>query len=69
MYSLRRYTHEVLGLQQQMKKSLLLKKGQEVALDGRLVNSEYEGKNGEKRYVTKVELKEFLLLTPADDAK
>lgn len=49
--------------------SQLLKKGHEVALDGRLVNSEYEGKNGEKRYATKVELKEFLLLTPANDAK
>ncbi len=49
--------------------SKLLKKGQEVAIDGRIVNKEYESKAGEKRFSTSIELKEFLLLTPANDAK
>jgi single-strand DNA-binding protein len=49
--------------------SKLLKKGQEVAIDGRIVNKEYESKAGEKRFSTSIELKEFLLLTPVSDAK
>ena len=49
--------------------SKLLMKGHEVALDGKLVNESYETKNGEKRYSTTIELREFLLLTPKEDAK
>lgn len=49
--------------------SKLLKKGHEVAIDGRIVHKEYESKAGEKRFATSIELKEFLLLTPVSDAK
>ncbi len=40
----------------------LLQKGQEVALEGRLVNRSYQSKDGEKKYVTNIELQEFLLI-------
>lgn len=46
-----------------------LKKGQEVAIDGRIVNKEYESKTGEKRFSTSIELKQFLLLNAMNDAK
>ena len=40
----------------------ILSKGQEIMLEGRLVQQNYETKSGEKRFGTNVELKEFLLL-------
>lgn len=40
-----------------------LDKGQEVALEGKLVNRSYESKAGEKRYSTEIEVHEFLLLS------
>jgi single-strand DNA-binding protein len=40
----------------------ILNKGQEIMLEGRLVQQNYESKTGEKRFGTTVELKEFLLL-------
>lgn len=49
--------------------SNMLKKGQEVAIDGRIVNKEYESKTGEKRFSTSIELKEFLILNQMNDAK
>jgi single-strand DNA-binding protein len=42
----------------------LLVKGQEIVLEGRLVNQTYDNKNGEKRFTTIVEASEFLVLTP-----
>lgn len=39
-----------------------LDKGSEVVIEGRLVNRNYEDKNGEKRYVTEIELTDFLLV-------
>ena len=42
----------------------LLVKGQEIVLEGRLVNQSYDSKSGEKRYTTVVEASEFLVLTP-----
>ncbi len=42
----------------------LLNKGQEVLLEGRLVNQSYETKTGEKRYSTVVTASDFILLTP-----
>jgi single-strand DNA-binding protein len=42
----------------------LLKKGQEVIIEGRLVNQSYETKSGEKRFSTIIEASEFLVLTP-----
>lgn len=48
----------------------ILDKGQEVIIEGKLVNSSYETKTGEKRYTTTVNANEFLVLTPkATDKK
>ena len=40
----------------------LLEKGNEVFLEGKLVNRSYEGSNGEKRYSTHVEAFEFMVI-------
>jgi single-strand DNA-binding protein len=40
----------------------ILSKGQEIILEGRLVNQSYETKNGEKRYSTQVEMTDFYIL-------
>jgi single-strand DNA-binding protein len=40
----------------------LLKKGAEVALEGKLVNDAYTTKEGDKRYKTEVNLREFMVL-------
>lgn len=40
----------------------LLKKGDEVAIEGRLANSNYTDKDGNKRYVSEVVVNEFLKL-------
>ncbi len=40
----------------------LLKKGAEVVLEGKLVNDTYTTKEGEKRYKTEVNLREFMVL-------
>lgn len=40
-----------------------LSKGNEIILEGRLVNQSYETKTGEKRYSTIVEASDFLLLS------
>ena len=42
----------------------LLTKGQEIVVEGKLVNLSYENKNGEKRFSTVLEASEFLVLTP-----
>jgi single-strand DNA-binding protein len=44
-----------------------LNKGQEVILEGKLVNQSYETKSGEKRYSTVIEATEFLLLSPKQE--
>ncbi len=40
----------------------LLQKGQEVAIEGKLVSRSYE-KNGEKKYVTEIVMNEMLLIS------
>jgi len=40
-----------------------LEKGNEVVIEGRLVNSTYETKTGEQRYTTEIEVSSFLVLT------
>ncbi len=45
----------------------LLSKGQEVVVEGRLVNKSYETKSGEKRTSTEVEVSEFLMLSAKND--
>jgi len=47
----------------------LLNKGQEVVVEGKLVNNSYETKEGEKRYGTIIEVNEFLLLAPKNEEK
>ena len=39
-----------------------VQKGQEIMIEGKLVNRSYEGKDGEKRYVTEIEAAEILFL-------
>lgn len=39
-----------------------LKKGTQVALEGKLVNRTYETKEGEKRYITEIKCNELLML-------
>ena len=39
-----------------------LDKGKEVALEGRLINRSYTDKNGQKKYITEVQVNEMLLL-------
>ena len=40
-----------------------LRKGNEIMLEGRLINQSYETKAGEKRYSTIIEVSDFLLLS------
>lgn len=42
-------------------------KGQEIALEGKLVSRSYEDKQGLTRYITEVILQEILLLRPSSD--
>ncbi|TNE97220.1 MAG: single-stranded DNA-binding protein, partial [Bacteroidetes bacterium] len=46
----------------------LLNKGQEVVVEGRLINNTYETKEGEKRYGTSIEVNEFLILAPRNES-
>ncbi len=46
----------------------ILNKGQEVIVQGRIVNKSYETKSGEKRYSTEIEMNEFLALGNNKDA-
>ena len=39
-----------------------VKKGQEIAIEGKIVNKSYETKEGEKRYRTEIQISELLLL-------
>ena len=43
-------------------------KGQEIMLEGRIVNHSYE-KDGEKRFATDIEMTDFLLLSPKNAEK
>ena len=39
-----------------------LKKGNEVAVEGKLINRSYETKDGDKRYITEIKCSELLML-------
>jgi single-strand DNA-binding protein len=39
-----------------------LQKGKEVAIEGKLVNRSYQDREGNKRYVTEIQVNELLLL-------
>ncbi|MTI38004.1 single-stranded DNA-binding protein, partial [Fulvivirga lutimaris] len=39
-----------------------LKKGQEVAIEGKLVHRSYETSAGDKRYITEINLNELLMI-------
>ena len=47
----------------------LMTKGQEVLVEGRLVNNSYETNDGEQRYGTNIEVNGFLILSTKNDAK
>ena len=38
-------------------------KGNEIVLEGKIINRQYETKSGEKRYATEIEVNDFMLLT------
>ncbi len=40
----------------------LLSKGSEVAIEGKLINRNYTDKEGQKKYITEIEVNEFLLV-------
>ncbi|MBZ4190973.1 single-stranded DNA-binding protein [Niabella beijingensis] len=40
-----------------------LEKGKEIAIEGKLVNRQYDDKNGQKRYITEIQVQELLLLS------
>ncbi len=40
----------------------LLKKGSEVAIEGKLINRNYTDKEGIKKYITEIQVSEFLML-------
>jgi single-strand DNA-binding protein len=46
----------------------LVDKGQELMIEGKLVNKSYE-KGGEKRYSTDIEISDFLVLVPKTNEK
>ena len=48
--------------------SSMASKGQEIMIEGRLVNKQYE-KDGEKRYSTDIEVTDFLLVSPKNTEK
>ena len=45
----------------------LLDKGSEVVIEGRLVNRNYEAKDGTKRFTTEVEMSDFMVLNTKKD--
>lgn len=57
------YTINAWGKTAELAKKML-NKGQEVIIEGRLVNNSYENKEGEKRYNTIINANEFLILSP-----
>lgn len=43
----------------------ILTKGNRVAINGKLINRQYDGQDGKRRFVTEVHANQFLNLTPA----
>lgn len=46
-----------------------LKKGRKVALEGKLTSRSYDGKDGQKKFITEVIAQEILLLQPKPEEK
>ncbi len=44
-----------------------LKKGEEIAIEGKLIHRSYETTNGEKKYVTEINVNELLMLGSKKD--
>lgn len=44
-------------------------KGQQIAIEGKLVNNSYEDKDGNKKYSTQINLNDFFLLGGKNDSK
>ncbi len=45
----------------------LLKKGKQIAVEGKLVNRSYDDKDGKKCYATEIRIGQFVLLSKKDD--
>lgn len=43
-----------------------LKKGEEVCIEGKLIHRNYETENGEKRYITEINVNDLLMLSKKD---
>ena len=43
-----------------------LKKGEEVCVQGRIIHRNYETENGEKRYITEINVNDLLMLSKKD---
>lgn len=57
--------HTVIGWGKQAELvESLMSKGQEVAVEGRLISRSYVDKEGVKRYQTEIQLREFLVFGP-----
>ena len=39
-----------------------LKKGEEIAVEGKLIHRQYEGEKGEKKYITEINVNEMVML-------
>lgn len=48
---------------------VFLRKGNEVALKGKLQHRSYEDKDGMKRYITEIQVNEFMLLNKVNQAE
>lgn len=57
------YTINAWGKTAELAKKML-NKGQEVIIEGRLVNNNYETKEGEKKFNTIINANEFLIISP-----
>ncbi|MCB9168757.1 MAG: single-stranded DNA-binding protein [Flavobacteriales bacterium] len=60
--------HTVVAWGRQAERAMeLLHKGSKVALQGKLVHRNFEGRDGQKRYVTEVVMNEFQVMTPKNE--
>lgn len=46
-----------------------VKKGEQIALEGKLTQRSYESKSGEKRFVTEIEMRDLLFLNQKKESK
>jgi single-strand DNA-binding protein len=47
----------------------IVEKGNEIALEGKLVNRNYETQAGEKKYITEIEMSDFIIINNVQNKK